>query len=462
MAVGTGGLGDQIGAVSSGDHHLDHCARLEVVGNRDDPVDLRCLPIGPSLAHGVDQDLDHITDEPVPPLGGDRVLELGTLAQAFGHQLLGDLIGEVGGERAVLAAEGEEPHPVQLGLAQPGQELVVVGLGLARIADDERGPEGGRGLGPADVADAVQEALALPPSTHALEQGTGHVLQRQVEVGHAGGQDGLDQRIVQARRVQIQQPSALYPLGHGPHQVHDGAVGTHGGAFGAGHRRSRGTVESVGGQVLGHQHDLAQDAVSGTELVGLGQDDLVGSGALLAPERRDGAEPAIAVTALGHLDVGPRGRGRRPGQVEQIERWRRGLLGQGNRGAYRSVLEGDRARCDRSGQLHPKGRHQVHLGQGGGQLIAVALGHATGHHQAGAGPAGVVEGENGVDGLLPRRLDEGAGIDHHQVGLLGRGSRLVAALAQGSGQLLRVDLVLRTAQRLQPVTLSHQDNLPGT
>ena len=52
--------------------------------------------------------------------------------QPLGHQLVGDLTVEPGGVGAGLVAEGEEPHPVELGLRQPLEQAVVVVLGLAR------------------------------------------------------------------------------------------------------------------------------------------------------------------------------------------------------------------------------------------------------------------------------------------------------------------------------------------
>ena len=45
---------------------------------------------------------------------------------------------------------------------------------------------------------------------------------------------------------------------------------------------------------------------------------------------------------------------------------------------------------------------------------------------------------------------------------LGGIGRLEAVPGEGPDQLVRVDLVLRAAQRLDPVPLGHQDNLPGS
>ena len=89
---------------------------------------------------------------------------------------------------------GEEPAPVELGLLDEAEQLVVVGLGLARVADDEVAAERGLGLAGADVLDAAQEAVAVAPAPHPPQQWLADVLQREVEVRDAGGADGVDQR----------------------------------------------------------------------------------------------------------------------------------------------------------------------------------------------------------------------------------------------------------------------------
>ena len=51
------------------------------------------------------------------------------------------------------------------------------------------------GVGGADVGDAAQEALAVAPPAHAGEQRARHVLEGEVEVGHARIEHGLDQLV---------------------------------------------------------------------------------------------------------------------------------------------------------------------------------------------------------------------------------------------------------------------------
>jgi len=93
----------------------------------------------------------------------------------------------------------------------------------------------------------------------------------------------------------------------------------------------------------------------------------------------------------------------------------------------------------------------VHLGQGGGQLVAVTLGQAAGDGQTGPHGTGLGQLQDGVDGLLAGRLDEGARVDDDQVGGLRAVGPLVPLRLEAAAQLLRVDLVLGAAQGLEPV-----------
>ena len=108
--------------------------------------------------------------------------------------------------------------------------------------------------------------------------------------------------------------------------------------------------------------------------------DSIVARALLAAERRDRAERARAVAALGDLHVRPRHARRRPRQLQQVShaasavRPRRRRLPPGH--TEEDGL-GDRA-------LAAEPDHGVDLGQRRGELVAVALGHAPRHHELGA------------------------------------------------------------------------------
>ena len=118
-----------------------------------------------------------------------------------------------------------------------------------------------------------------------------------------------------------------------------------------------------------------------------------------------------------------------------------------------------------SGELGSEPRHEVHLGQGVAQLVAVALGHAAGHDQAGAVPAPVGEGQDGVDRLLAGRIDEGAGVHDDEVGRLRIGGGAVSLRGEAALQLVGVHLVLRAPQGLQPVAahdVTHSSHQSGS
>ena len=179
----------------------------------------------------------------------------------------------------------------------------------------------------------------------------------------------VDQLVGEVARVEVEQADPVDPLGHRPTSGHEVAA-------------AAALVAAVGGQVLGHQHDLA-----GAELVDLGQQVVERAAALLAPEPRDGAEAAGPVAALGHLQVGPRRRRRRAGQVEQVEgRHRRPPAWPRSRRPPRpwrpTGIDGGPTPTAAS---DAEAGHEVDLGQGLGQLVAVALGQAAGDHDLGPG-----------------------------------------------------------------------------
>ena len=400
-----------------------------------DSVDLGSLAIRAGLARGIHQYFDGGPDQKVTTAGGNGVLEFGALADPLGHQVAIDLVVEVGGVRAGLIAEGEEADPVQLSFFDPCQEVVMVGLGLPRIPHDEGGPEGGGRLGGADRSDALEEALALAPAPHALQHGPRYVLEREVEVRHAGGQYGFDQRVIEGGGVEVEEPGPPHPRRHCGHQVDDGPVAAHGGAVDAGLGATGRSVEGERGEVLGHEHHLGQRSVRSAQLVDFGQDRLGRARALLAPEGGDGAEPAVAVAALGHLDIRPWGRRVRPGQVEEVE------VGDGG-GRGRLGAQGDRRaagwglrRC-RGQERCTEGSHQVDLGEGLGQLIAVAFGHAARHHEACTVLAGIGQFQDGVDRFLSGGLDEGTGVDHDQIRIFGGVGGFKAVHHQGADQFV--------------------------
>ena len=97
----------------------------------------------------------------------------------------------------------------------------------------------------------------------------------------------------------------------------------------------------------------------------------------------------------------------------------------------------------------------VGLGQRGRELVAVALGHAAGDDELGAGPLDVGERERDVDRLLARGFDERARVDDDEVGVARRRRRREPVGEQGRDDLVGVDGVLRAAERLDVEPLRH-------
>ena len=256
------------------------------------------------------------------------------------------------------------------------------------------------------------------------------MLERQIEVRHAGGTDGVDEIVAEVARVEIEQPRPRRAFGHGAYQRHDRT----GAEF-------VGAIFAVARQVLGDEHDFLRP-----EFVDLTQNGVDIAAALRPAERGDGAESAGAVASFGDLHIGPRAGGARPRQVEQVE-CRNGRCVHRNAAfARRGDPERDR---------HTEARHLVDLGQCLGQFVAVALGHTTGHHQPRPVFALFVEGEDGVDRFTPRFVDECARVHHHQIGerrIVGGGH---AVGEQRADELVAIDLVLRAAQSFDVELLPH-------
>ena len=210
----------------------------------------------------------------------------------------------------------------------------------------------------------VEEAVAAPPALHAPQQARRRVLQREVEVRDDRRQleHRRDERVVHLGRVEVEQPHAREPVR--AQRVEP-----------AQQRRERARLADVAAvprEVLGDEHDLGDALLD--ERAHLGLDRLGRARALLAAERRDGAERARAVAALGDLHVRPRRARRRPRQLEQVAHAGRLAAAQHDVDERALVREAD----DRVG-----------LGQRGRELVAVALGHAAGDDQPGAGLARV-------------------------------------------------------------------------
>ena len=116
---------------------------------------------------------------------------------------------------AVLRRVGEEPTPVELCFLDKGEEFIVIGLGLPRIADDEVGPKRRIGAHPSDRVDPLQISTAVTPPSHRSHQRSRHVLEGKVEVGNGAISHHRDECIAQFGWIQVEQPDPLDALRDG-------------------------------------------------------------------------------------------------------------------------------------------------------------------------------------------------------------------------------------------------------
>ena len=255
--------------------------------------------------------------------------------------------------------------------------------------------------------------------------------------------------VVYRRRVEVQQPDPLEAVDRV--QV----------AQEPRERAALAAIDAVEGGVLRDQQQLLDAARR--ERARLADDRLRRTASIRAAQRRDDAEGALVVAALGDLDVGvmPRRREqtRRVRVVDvgraRLRRGRRGLgIGDwGLVGAHevqRPRFRPARSARDRADNLrHLAGaEHGVDLRDLLLQLIAIALRHAAGDDEPPAGAVFLVLGhfENRVDRLLLRRIDECARVDDDHVGVRRILRQLVPRPLREPEHHFGVDEVFRTTE----------------
>ena len=114
------------------------------------------------------------------------------------------------------------------------------------------------------------------------------MLQRQIEVRHAGFAHGIDQRVIEITGIQVQQPDPVDAFSNCFNQGNDGSFALT-------------LISSKGSQVLGDKDDFFS-----VEFIDLTADVFDGSAALWATKGRDGAESTVAIAAFGDLHIRPR------------------------------------------------------------------------------------------------------------------------------------------------------------
>ena len=246
------------------------------------------------------------------------------------------------------------------------------------------------------------------------------MLEGDVHVGHGVRRKGLQKPVIDAVRLQVEEAQ---PVRGGLERRQLAEQAAHPAPPGL--RPPR--------RVLADEHQLARAGGHGRACRAQHFRRLYGL--VVALDQRDGAERAAPVAAVGDLDVGADGAlpardGHRCGRPPFVCGLSPGL------------------RQRRQQRRHVEAAPQVHLGDLGGELLAVALHEAAhGRDAATVRVRGLRGVEHGLDRLLFGRIDEAAGVDDDDVGAGGR-RRAVPRGAQPRLERVGVGLVLGTAERL--------------
>ncbi len=191
-------------------------------------------------------------------------------------------------------------------------------------------------------------------------------------------------------------------------------------------------VDAVGAGVLADDQQLL--GAGRDQLLGLAQDRVGAAADEVAADRRDDAEGAAMVAALGDLHIAVVARGQlEPGFRHQVDEGvgdrRRGFVDRGDH-LFILLRTGDRE----------------HLREAGADDVGF-LAHAAGDDD----PAVLGDGlADRLEAFLLGGIEEAAGVDQHDVGAGIIGRHVVAVGAQLGHDPLAVDQCLGTAERDQP------------
>ncbi len=163
-----------------------------------------------------------------------------------------------------------------------------------------------------------------------------------------------------------------------------------------------------------------EDDLGHVEAFDLGEDRLHRARRLAPAKAWNRAETAVAIAALCHPDVGPGSSGRRTFELHQ--------------GEALCPRRASKTRTTRELHRDSDISDQVDLGKNFSELCARTGREAAGHDEAGTRTADLRKVEDRVDRLLPRGVDEGAGVDDDKVGALGIRGRDVSVANQRARQ----------------------------
>ncbi len=379
----------------------------------------------PSSFDLVDQHGHLAVDLGLEALGGDVFLEVHQARTALLAHLVRHRARQLVGRRTLDRRIGEGADAVELGLFEEVQQQLEVFLGLAREAGDEGRADGELGADAAPLAHALEHVLGVGRALHGLEDARAGVLEGHVQVGQDLALGHQRDQVVHARigiHVVHADPDAELAerLGQIEQARLDRAPAPEAGAVL--------DVHPVGRGVLRDHQDLLDAGVG--ERLGLAHDLVDRPADQVAAHRRDDAEAAAVVAAFGDLEVGVVLR-REPDALRRHEVGE-GVVRLGQVAMHRvhDLLGGVRA-GDRE-----------HLGVRGEDHVVLGAEAAGDDHLA-------VLGErlaDRVERLLDRGVDEAAGIDDDQVGVVVAARDRVALGAQPGQDVLGVDGRLGAAE----------------
>lgn len=420
---------------------------------------------------GLDQHLQGLPEALLRTLRGELLGQLGDVREPLRDDVGVQLVLVADRLGALLVGVAEDADGVEPGTGEEAFQLRQVGLGLAGEAHDEVGAgTGPRRLAP-DGVQQLQEAVGVPEAAHRPQHTRGRVLEGQVEVRRdlRGRGQYVDEAGPHLRGLQIADPDPFDPLDVG--ELRQQRL----------QQPDVTEVLAVRGVVLGDQHDflhalLGQPAGLPQHVRGAPRDEG-------AAEGRDGAEGAAAVAAGGELHRGdgagaqppPQGRPR-PGDrsdtfgkilgggsgsgllcvsrqrhggvlpLGRADRQKLSAVARGVRGVDAAIEDGLEAVGDVG--VVVESEDAVRLGQGLGEVLAVALGHAADgdHGLCSAVVLQIIGFEQGVDGVLLGGLDESTGVDDGDIRVGGILDELPAVRCQAACELLRVHLVTGAAK----------------
>ena len=328
----------------------------------------------------------------------------------------------------VIVRISEHSHAVKLGCLDELAQLLKIGIGLAREADDKRRANPNAGHRFSHPLHQPQEYIARRAALHSLQDVGAGVLQRDIDVAAnlvvLG--DRIQQALADAVRVGIEKtnPARLFDARQAVEQRRQTVLDAQ--------------IFAIRRRILANQVDLSHAALE--QSLRLTHHRLKPAAAKAAPELRDDAECAGVIAALVDLDVRHMARRSEPPRRQIVIEIRRRF------GSGRLEFATLAMRHDLFQFVRPQ--HGVDFRNLIPQLVSVALDQTTGNHQPPRPPGLLVlrHLENRVDRFLLRRIDKAARIHDQRFGISRIARKLMPARFKDAHHHLAIDEVLRATQ----------------